>query len=114
MTRKILPAEVRARVTAVPPPTSVAPTWITASCPVCLAAKSQARLESSRSSEKAREADVDGTLLVAAGGLRELLEDGKYDAIVAERFDEQSDKVSWARENMDPSTCRLSTAWTVS
>ncbi|MBK9205392.1 MAG: hypothetical protein IPL73_23795 [Candidatus Obscuribacter sp.] len=52
--------------------------------------------------EKAREADVDGTLLVAAGGLRELLEDGKYDAIVAERFDEQSDKVSWARENMDP------------
>jgi hypothetical protein len=52
--------------------------------------------------EKAREAAVDATLLVAAGGLRELLEDGKYDAIVAERFDEQADKVSWARENMDP------------
>lgn len=52
--------------------------------------------------EKARDAGVDATLLVAAGGLRELLEDGKYDAIVAERFDEQSDKVSWAREYMDP------------
>lgn len=50
--------------------------------------------------DKAVESGVDGTLLVAAGGLRELLEDGKYDAIVAERFDEQSDKVSWARENM--------------
>lgn len=50
--------------------------------------------------DKAVESGVDGTLLVAAGGLRELLEDGKYDAIVAERFDEQSDKVSWARDNM--------------
>lgn len=45
---------------------------------------------------------VDATLLVAAGGLGELLNDGKYDAIVAERFDEQSDRVSWARENMHP------------
>lgn len=51
--------------------------------------------------EKAREHGVDATLLVAAGGLGELLRDGQYDAIVAERFDEQSDKVSWARENMD-------------
>ncbi|MBX9672051.1 MAG: hypothetical protein K2X70_01340 [Candidatus Obscuribacterales bacterium] len=49
----------------------------------------------------ARDNGIDGTLFVAAGGLRELLEDGKYDAIVAERFDDLVDKVNWARDNMD-------------
>lgn len=51
-------------------------------------------------SKRARENGIDGTLFVAAGGLRELLEDGKYDAIVAERFDDLVDKVNWARDNM--------------
>ena len=50
--------------------------------------------------KKSRDSGVDGTLFVAAGGLRELLEDGKYDAIVAERFDDLVDKVNWARDNM--------------
>ncbi|MBU6453063.1 MAG: hypothetical protein KGS72_14860 [Cyanobacteria bacterium REEB67] len=40
---------------------------------------------------------IDGTLFVAAGGLVGLLEDGKYDAIAAERFDEYDDKVAFAR-----------------
>jgi hypothetical protein len=53
-------------------------------------------------SKRARENGIDGTLFVAAGGLRELLEDGKYDAIVAERFDDLVDKVNWARDNMGP------------
>jgi hypothetical protein len=51
--------------------------------------------------KKARENGIDGTLFVAAAGLRELLEDGKYDAIVAERFDDLVDKVNWARDHMD-------------
>ncbi len=51
-------------------------------------------------SKRARENGIDGTLFVAAAGLRELLEDGKYDAIVAERFDDLVDKVNWARDNM--------------
>ena len=46
------------------------------------------------------EESVDATLLVAAGGLSALLNDGKFDAIVAERFDAQSARVSWARANM--------------
>ena len=41
---------------------------------------------------------IDGTLFVAAGGLACLLEDGKYDAIAAERFDEYDDKVGFARK----------------
>jgi len=51
-------------------------------------------------SKRSRQNGIDGTLFVAAGGLRELLEDGKYDAIVAERFDDLVDKVNWARDNM--------------
>ncbi len=43
---------------------------------------------------------ADATLYAAAGGLGAVLKDGVYDAIVAERFDIQSDRVSWARDNM--------------
>jgi len=42
---------------------------------------------------------IDGTLFVAAGGLAGLLEDGKYDAIAADLFDDYDDKVAWARKN---------------
>lgn len=43
---------------------------------------------------------VDGTLFPAAEGLRLMMDDGKYDAIVAERFDDHSDKVQWAKEEL--------------
>lgn len=47
-----------------------------------------------------KEALVDGTLFSAAEGLRLMMDDGKYDAIVAERFDDHSDKVQWARKEL--------------
>ncbi len=43
---------------------------------------------------------VDATLYSASGGLAELLNDGKFYALVAERFDDQTGEVSWARDNM--------------
>lgn len=43
---------------------------------------------------------VDGTLFPAAEGLRLMMDDGKYDAIVAERFDDHSDKVQWAKKEL--------------
>ena len=46
------------------------------------------------------ESGVDATLFAAAEGIRLKLEDGKYDSIVAERFDDHADKVSWAKENL--------------
>ena len=45
-------------------------------------------------------ANVDGTLFLAAEGLRLAMDDGKYDAIVAERFDDHADKVTWAKEHL--------------
>lgn len=58
---------------------------------------------------KSKSANIDGTLFLAAEGLRLMMDDGKYDAIVAERFDDHADKVSWARKTLllwNPSTCR--------
>ncbi|MBS2005532.1 MAG: hypothetical protein JST01_00735 [Cyanobacteria bacterium SZAS TMP-1] len=49
--------------------------------------------------QESKDDQIDGTLFVAAGGLAGLLEDGKYDAIAAERFDDYDDKVAWARNN---------------
>jgi len=49
--------------------------------------------------QQSKDDGIDGTLFVAAGGLAGLLEDGKYDAIAAERFDDYDDKVAWARAN---------------
>jgi hypothetical protein len=49
--------------------------------------------------QQSKDDQVDGTLFVAAGGLAGILEDGKYDAIAAERFDDYDDKVAWARAN---------------
>jgi hypothetical protein len=49
--------------------------------------------------QQSKDDQIDGTLFVAAGGLAGLLEDGKYDAIAAERFDDFDDKVAWARNN---------------
>lgn len=43
-------------------------------------------------------APIDATLFAAAEGLRLMMDDGKYEAIVAERFDDHADKVSWARD----------------
>lgn len=47
-----------------------------------------------------RTANIDGTLFLAAEGLRLMMDDGKYDAIVAERFDDHADKVTWAKEHL--------------
>ncbi len=46
------------------------------------------------------ETGVDATLFAAAEGIRLKIEDGKYDAIVAERFDDHVDKVTWAKEHL--------------
>lgn len=43
---------------------------------------------------------VDATLFAAAEGIRLMMDDGKYDAIVAERFDDHADKVTWAKNNL--------------
>jgi len=48
--------------------------------------------------KESKDDQIDGTLFVAAGGIVGLLEDGKYDAIVAKRFDDFDDKVAHARE----------------
>ncbi len=42
--------------------------------------------------------NVDATLFAAAEGIRLMMDDGKYDAIVAERFDDHADKVAWAKD----------------
>lgn len=43
-------------------------------------------------------AGVDSTLFAAAEGIRLMMDAGKYDAIVAERFDDHADKVAWAKD----------------
>ena len=47
-----------------------------------------------------RDTGVDATLFAAAEGIRLKMEDGKYDAIVAERFDDHVDKVTWAKAHL--------------
>jgi hypothetical protein len=49
--------------------------------------------------QQSKDDQIDGTLFVAAGGLAGMLEDGKYDAIAAELFDDYDDKAAWAREH---------------
>lgn len=49
---------------------------------------------------ESKESGVDATLFAAAEGLRLIMDDGKYDAIVAERFDDETDKVTWAIANL--------------
>ncbi len=44
--------------------------------------------------------NVDATLFAAAEGIRLMMDAGKYDAIVAERFDDHVDKVTWAKDNL--------------
>ncbi|MBK9141380.1 MAG: hypothetical protein IPM23_02720 [Candidatus Melainabacteria bacterium] len=46
---------------------------------------------------RSKESGVDATLFAAAEGLRLMMDDGKYTAIVAERFDDHKDKVQWAK-----------------
>jgi len=41
---------------------------------------------------------LDATLFAAAEGIRLSMDEGKYDAIVADRFDDHADKVAWAKE----------------
>lgn len=50
----------------------------------------------------ARVSGVDATLFSAAEGLRLMMDAGKYDAIVAERFDDHADKVTWAKSVIVP------------
>lgn len=50
----------------------------------------------------ARVSGVDATLFCAAEGLRLMMDAGKYDAIVAERFDDHADKVAWAKSVIVP------------
>jgi len=44
---------------------------------------------------------VDGTLYAGAEGLRQVFYKGRFDAIVAERFDPLAGAVNWASQNMD-------------
>ena len=45
---------------------------------------------------------MDGTLFLVTSGLAIIMDDGKYDAIVAERFDPLAGAVNWALEHMEP------------
>lgn len=47
-----------------------------------------------------RRGDVDATLFAAAEGLRLIMEEGRFDAIVADRFDPLAGAVNWARHHM--------------
>jgi len=48
----------------------------------------------------AEQRNMDGTLYLAALGKAIIMDEGKYDAIVAERFDPLSGAVNWARSHM--------------
>ena len=48
------------------------------------------------------ERTMDGTLFLVTSGLAIIMDDGKYDAIVAERFDPLAGAVNWALEHMEP------------
>jgi hypothetical protein len=48
----------------------------------------------------AEQRNMDGTLFLAALGKAMIMDEGKYDAIVAERFDPLAGAVNWARDHM--------------
>lgn len=50
---------------------------------------------------EAEKSGVDGTLLLAAEGIRAIMDEGKYDAIVAERFYPLAGAVNWAQDHME-------------
>ena len=43
--------------------------------------------------------NTDGTLFIAVAGIAIMMDEGKYDAIVAERFDPLAGAVNWAKEH---------------
>ncbi|MDZ4833246.1 MAG: hypothetical protein SGJ27_05535 [Candidatus Melainabacteria bacterium] len=59
---------------------------------------SQAAGQKQSPSTLIRVANVDSTLFAVAEGIRLMMDAGKYDAIVAERFDDHADKVAWAKD----------------
>lgn len=50
---------------------------------------------------EAEQRNLDGTLFLTSAGVATIMDEGKYDAIVAERFDPLAGAVNWAREHME-------------